>query len=81
MVLHSFCMYLITIDSVNTDKINKMSHKGGTKEIKLVNGYRLSVDVDHAFLTSISAPEPATMLLLDSGLLAMAVFGRKNIFK
>jgi hypothetical protein len=33
------------------------------------------------YITSTPAPEPATMLLLDSGLLAVAVFGRKKFFK
>jgi len=33
------------------------------------------------YVTSTPVPEPATRLLLDSGLLAMAVFGPKKFFK
>jgi hypothetical protein len=79
-VLHSFCMYKTLIDSVNTDKISRMFHNGGPSKLNWLTG-TTSIDIDHAFLTSNSAPEPATMILLDSDSLAMAVFGRKKFFK
>ncbi|MBW2054648.1 MAG: PEP-CTERM sorting domain-containing protein [Deltaproteobacteria bacterium] len=77
-VLHSFCIYKNTINSVNTDKISKTLHKGGQRKLNWLTGSSSIVGTDSASLTSNSVPEPATMLLLDSGLLAMAVFGRKK---
>ena len=80
-----FRLYFLTADSESLDYLNNpLTLHAGTLIVGFNdNGYPPAgdSDFDDIIIAMRPVPEPATMLLLGSGLIGLGVFGRKKLFK
>ena len=63
------------------DRFFGVQYLGGITEIRLTTISGNGIEVDHVQYGAAPVPEPATMLLLGTGLVGLAGVGRKKFFK